>query len=79
MHIVKLSSSGIVIAAVSFYQAFTNAVLLLLYHLRLLLHAEFYSCTTSHFKSVWAMLPAGSGGDTMTVGANCVCLNASSY
>lgn len=79
MHIVKLSSSGIVIAAVSFYQAFTNAVLLSLYHLRLLLHAEFYSCTTSHFKSVWAMLPGGSGGDTMTVGANCVWLDASSY
>lgn len=78
MHIVKLSSSGIVIAAVSFYQAFTNAVLLSLYHLRLLLHAEFYSCT-SHFKNVWAMLPGGGGGDTMTVGANCVWVYASPY
>lgn len=55
------------IAAASSYQALTNAVLLFL---RLQLHAEFSSCTTSHFKSVRARLPGGSTRDTMTVGNN---------
>jgi len=66
------------IAAASCYQAFTNAVLL--HQLRLLLRAELYSCT-SHFKSVWAVLPGGSGGDTVTVGTNCfwLCANLCNF
>lgn len=74
MHIIKLSSSGIMIAAVSFYQAFTKAVLLLLYQSQTIAACWILFLYSKPFQK-WL----GSGGDRMTVGTNCVWLYASPY